>query len=132
MNYSVFKNELRNLFAYERDLNRLDQKIEDLLYEMTGVKGISYSKIPSTVNPELSEERRLELIEEMDVLVTEKKRLQLNITHIYATLSLLNEKDRKAMIDLVAKRIKSEEVAFNNGYSKSGIWKRIKKEIEKL
>lgn len=132
MNYSVFKNELRNLFAYERSLLMLVGEIEELVYEMTGVKGINYSKIPASTNTEITEERRLEMIEQLNELETEKKRLELNIRHIYGTLSMLNEKDRKAMVDLVAKRIRAEEVAFNNGYSKSGIWKRIRKEIEKL
>ena len=132
MNYATFKNELRNLYAYERDLARLNEKIEDLTYLMTGVKGINYSKIPGSANPEVSEEKRLELIEQMEELQTEKKRLQLNIGHIYSTLSRLEERDREAMMQIIVKRVNAEVVAGQNGYSRSGIWARIKREIEKL
>ena len=132
MNYATFKNELRNLYAYERDLARLNEKIEDLTYLMTGVKGINYSKIPGSANPEVTAEKRLEMIEQMEELETEKKRLQLNITHIYSTLSKLEERDREAMMQIIVKRVNAEVVAEMNGYSRSGIWARIKREIEKL
>ena len=132
MNYAVFKNELRNLYAYERDLFRVKDEIDNLTYIMTGVRGISYSKIPASSNPEITAEKRLELIEQMEELENEKKRLQLNISHIYSTLSKLNDQDMEIVVQIIAKKHNAEIVANENGYSKSGIWARIKREIEKL
>ena len=132
MNYAIFKNELRNLYAYERELTKLNDHIADLSYVMTGVKGINYSKIPASANPEISEEKRLELIDELEELENERKRLNLTVKHIYRTLGRLNESDREIVIQIVAKKYNAEMVANQVGYSKSGIWARIKREIEKL
>ena len=132
MNYATFKNELRNLYSYERDLKKINASIEDLSYLMTGVRGIDYSKAPSMPNPEVIAENRLDLIEQMEDLLKEKQRLSLNITHIYSTLSKLNENDRDIVMQIVVRKANAEIVAMAKGYSKSGIWARIKREIEKL
>lgn len=132
MNYSTFKNELRNLYSYERELSRVNDLIDNLSYAMTGVKGINYSKIPASTNPQESEEKRLEQIDDLEELLTEKQRLQLNIRHIYITLSRLDDQDRDAMIEILVKKVNAEKVAEERGYSRSGIWARIKREIEKL
>lgn len=132
MNYATFKNELRNLYSYERELKKVDASIEDLSYLMTGVRGINYSKTPTSPNPEVVAEHRLDMIEDMEALLAEKQRLTLNITHIYATLSKLDDADREAMIEILVKKVNAEKVAEERGYSRSGIWARIKREIEKL
>lgn len=132
MNYAVFKNELRNLYSYERELKKIDASIDDLFHVMTGVKGIDYSKTPALPNPELIAENRLDLIEQMDELQKEKQRLQLNISHIYTTLSKLDESDKEIVMQIVVKKTNAEMVANEKGYSRSGIWARIKREIEKL
>ena len=132
MNYATFKNELRNLYSYERELKKVDASIEDLSYLMTGVRGINYSKTPSSPNPEVVAEHRLDMIEDMEALLAEKQRLTLNIAHIYATLSKLDDADREAMIEILVKKVNAEKVAEERGYSRSGIWARIKREIEKL
>lgn len=132
MNYAIFKNELRNLYGYEKELAKINDKIADLSYVMTGVKGINYSKIPASGNPEVSAEKRLELIEQMEDLENERKRLTLTVKHIYRTLGKLNDTDRDIVIKIVAKKYNAEMVAIENGYSRSGIWARIKREIEKI
>ena len=132
MNYATFKNELRNLYSYERELNKINSSIADLRYVMTGVKGIDYSKTPASPNPEVVAEKRLDLIEQLEELETEKQRLTLNITHIYAILSKLNDSDKEIVMEIIVKKVNAEKVAIEKGYSRSGIWARIKREIEKL
>ena len=132
MNYATFKNELRNLYSYERELNKINSSIADLCYVMKGVKGIDYSKIPASPNPEVVAEKRLDLIEQLEELETEKQRLTLNIKHIYTTLSKLNGNDMEIVMEIIVKKVNAEKVAIENGYSRSGIWARIKREIEKL
>ncbi len=132
MDYKTFKNELRNLYSYERELKKIDASIEDLSYLMTGVRGINYSKTPSSPNPEVVAEHRLDMIEDMEGLLAEKQRLTLNITHIYATLSKLNDTDKEIVMQIIVKKVNAEKVANEKGYSRSGIWARIKREIEKL
>lgn len=132
MNYATFKNELRNLYSYERELNKINSSIADLRYVMTGVKGIDYSKTPASPNPEVVAEKRLDLIEQLEELETEKQRLTLNIKHIYTTLSKLNGNDMEIVMEIIVKKVNAEKVAIENGYSRSGIWARIKREIEKL
>ena len=132
MNYATFKNELRNLYSYERDLKKINASIEDLSYMMTGVRGIDYSRIPASPNPEVVAEHRLDMVEDMEELLAEKQRLTLNIAHIYTTLSKLNENDKEIVMQIIVKKVNAEKVANEKGYSRSGIWARIKREIEKL
>ena len=132
MNYATFKNELRNLYSYERELKKINASIDDLFHVMSGVKGIDYSKTPGTPNPEAIAENMLEMIEQMEELEKEKQRLTLNISHIYTALSKMNDSDRDIVMQIVVKKANAEHVAMVKGYSKSGIWARIKREIEKL
>ena len=44
MDYKTFKNELSNYRAYQKSLIQINDEIELIVYEMTGVKGIRYDK----------------------------------------------------------------------------------------
>ena len=127
MDYRTFKNELENYYSYIKEINKLKQDIDDIVYEMSGCRGIDYSKIPMTYNAELAQERILELIELKSKKDAELNRLYLNKKSIEDKLSLLEPEDREICLNIVAKKKRNIE-----GYSRSGAWSRVKRELEKV
>jgi hypothetical protein len=132
MDYRTFKNELENYYSYKREKNRIENKISDLEYEMSGVKSIDYSKIHMNPNPNLSHARMLEFIEKKEILENELKRVNLNIQHIEEILSRLSDDDKKICLRLIAKKDNVYKICFDYGYSRSGIWAKTKRELEKI
>ena len=132
MDYQSFKNELENYYTYKKDVMIIDEDIDNLLYEMTGVKGVRYDKTPISANPSLAHERLLEMIEKLHWKEKEKRRLELNIQYIEDKLSMLSDEDKKICLDLIAKKGNSILISSDHGYSKSGVWARVKREIKKI
>ena len=129
MDYKGFKNELQNYYKHLENIDRINEDIDKILYEMTGVKGVRYDKAPSMYNPELASERRYELSE-----MLEEKEIELDYTvaavkYIEMKISKLSKEDKQICIDIISKGISAEKIAKENGYSRSGIWARIKREL---
>ena len=132
MDYKGFKNELNNYYRHLRNVDRIKEEIDDIVYEMTGVKGIRYDKERSSFNPALSEERRDYLSKKL-----EEKEIELNYTlaairFIEMNLKKLNKDDREMCLKVVADEVSAELVAVEKGYSRSGVWARIRREISKI
>lgn len=132
MDYQTFKNEISNYQSYQRQIIKLEDKLDVLMYRMTGVSGVNNEKVRVSYNPQLSSERLLEMIEEKERLENEIKRLKMNIESTDKKLSVMNPVDKEMCIDVLARKISVDIVADRLGYSRQGIWARIKREIEKL
>lgn len=129
MDYKGFKNELENYYKHLKNVENIKKEIEDILYEMTGVKGIRYDKEPSSYNPQLSMERKLELIDQKEEKEIELDYTIASIRYIEKKLSKLSQEDKDICLKIISKGISSEKVRQEVGYSKSGIWKRIQREL---
>lgn len=129
MDYKTLKNELENYYKNLNDIDRIKEEIELILYEMTGVKGIRYDKEPSSFNPQLAAEKRLELIEKKEDKEIELRYLIASTKFIESKLKKLTEEDKNICLRIIAKGISAEKVRHEVGYSKSGLWKRIKREL---
>lgn len=68
----AFKNRLKNYNYHQDRINKIDEELSLIRYEMVGVKGISYDYRVSSTNIKLKDERKLELLEKHDSLVREK------------------------------------------------------------
>lgn len=68
----AFKNRLKNYNYHQDRINKIDEELSLIHYEMVGVKGISYDYRVSSTNIKLKDERKLELLEKHDSLVREK------------------------------------------------------------
>ena len=129
MDYKAFKNELENYYKHLKNKDKIKEEIENILYEMTGVKGIRYDKEPSGYNPELSAEKKLELIERKEEKEIELEYTIASIHFIEMKLKKLPEDDRRICLKIISEGVSAEKVRREVGYSKSGIWKRIKREL---
>ena len=68
----AFKNRLKNYNYHQDRINKIDEELSLIRYEMVGVKGINFDYRVSSTNIKLKDKRKLELLEEHDGLVNEK------------------------------------------------------------
>ncbi len=68
----AFKNRLKNYNYHQDRINKIDEELSLIHYEMVGVKGINFDYRVSSTNIKLKDERKLELLEKHDSLVREK------------------------------------------------------------
>ena len=130
MDYRGSKNELGNYYQNLKHIDELKEEIELILYEMTGVKGIRYDKEPTSYNPELSAEKRLDLIDRKEEKEIELEYMTASVKYIEMKLSKLSKEDKEICLKIISEGVSAEKVRREVGYSKSGIWKRIKRELQ--
>lgn len=68
----AFKNRLKNYNYHQDRINKIDEELSLIHYEMVGVKGINFDYRVSSTNIKLKDERKLELLKKHDSLVREK------------------------------------------------------------
>lgn len=87
----MLKNEIRNYTKYIKYKIALQDKIEDLWYELSGVKGVRYDKLPSLPNP--SNERQLALMDKIDYYQSELHRVDAQIRFIDSILDRMDKEE---------------------------------------
>lgn len=130
----AFKKELNCYKYYLQRLKELDEKIEVNFYEETGVKGISYDKIPSHPSEEAIAHHRLTLIEKGDKLAEERERIYKQIKHIENVVNQLPKVLRNACINIYVYG-KTYNQVVNSGdvyWTDAGLFKAIERELEKI
>ena len=130
MDYKAFKNELQNYYKHLRNRDKVREQIELVLYEMTGVKAIRYDKQPTSFSPELSIERRDELSRRLEEKEIELNYIEASIKYIEMKLKKLSDEDKAICLKVISEGVSADKVRREVGYSKSGIWKRIRRELE--
>lgn len=130
MDYKAFKNELQNYYKHVRNRDKVVEQIENIIYEMTGVKAIRYDKERSSFNPSLASERREELSARLEEKEIELNYIEASIKFIEMKLKKLSDEDKEICLKIISEGVSAEKVRRKVGYSKSGIWKRIKRELE--
>lgn len=130
----AFKKEMNCYRYYLEKLKELDEKIKLNFYEETGVKGISYDKIPSSPSEEAIANYRLTLIEKGDKLAKERERIYNQIKHIEDVVNKLPKTLKNACVNIYVFG-KSYTSVVNSGdiyWSDAGLFKAIERELEKL
>lgn len=87
----MLKNEIRNYTDYIKYKIQLQDKIEELWYELSGVKGVRYDKLPSLPNP--SNERQLALMDKLDYYQSELHRVDTQIRFIDSILDRMDKEE---------------------------------------
>ena len=128
----LFKLELKNYQNYLHYRENLLGIIDAVEYDLTGVKGIRYDKIPTSQNPSLSEERKLYLIEKLEDLRKELKRVDLNIEHTEKLMESLNDEELEMVTLVLVEHETLRRVASRLYISHPALSKRIRKILEKL
>lgn len=127
----AFKNELRNYRQYRDALQLQNARLGRLFYELSGVKGVRYDKIPVRSDYRLVEQRKLEILEDIAKTQKEAARLTYQLEMIEEVLQQMEEETRDAMVEIYTCGRRYVDVAQKYHVSPSGLQKRIDREISK-
>ena len=94
-----------------------------LEYEMANVKGVNYSKQSgNSYNPSAIEERRLNMIDQLEKLNKKKDYYKIRVDQICEILQRMNEYDRSLVMSTVADKRKYKDVAFEHKMNPSTLF----------
>ena len=131
MTYAIFTANLRNMREMRRELKKIEDELEVILYDMTGVKGIRYDNTPVSFNPSLSALKQLEGIERYDELLRERNYLQTAIAQTEECMEGMPTRLKSMLIDLYVHGLTYKKAGEKYGYSDYGLWSYVKRETEK-
>lgn len=106
-----FKRDLRSYTYHQKKAMEIDEKLEELTVKMQGVSSPTTKEIilENASNPYC--ERKLELLMEEGELVNERSKHLAEIQRIDDALKLVDENQRKILVDIYVKRRKIDHVA---------------------
>lgn len=131
MDYEMFTAGLENLNRMKKESARMKSRLDDLIYLETGVKGISYDKLPTSHNPSQVALNRLKTIDKIDALAEKKMALDSVIEILEYTLSRMPQELQNMLTDKFIRKWTYDRVGLKYGYSHSGIQYKLKNETEK-
>lgn len=109
---SVFINELRNYTSYISLSNKLGEKIDELWYEMSGVKGVRYDKQRGNFNPSSAFSKYDIFSKRLEVASKQKEEVDNRIADINDVLSKITDKNMKeAIIDVYCNNLTLRNVS---------------------
>ena len=132
MDYKSFKNELENYYKHLKNIDRIQEEIDLILYEMEGVKAVRYDKQPSSYNASLNARIMLEMSEKLEEKEIELNYAKASVKYIEMMLKKMPEEDRAICLKVISEGVSAEQIARQKGYSRGGMWKRIKREVTKI
>lgn len=131
MNYRTFTSNLSRLDDYRKSLDSIKEELDLILYEMTGVKGISYDKLPSSYNPSLTALKSLEMVEKYNEKQQEFDFTLMAIQQVEIVLARMPSELSEMLKEVFCKGMTYKSVGLKYGYSDHGLWQMLKRETEK-
>jgi DNA-directed RNA polymerase specialized sigma24 family protein len=126
----AFKNELKNYRFYQERIEALNDLIDICYYNLTGVKGVQSDKIPSSTNPELAEDARYRVYDEIDRHKRNKAITQAKLDEINEILDQLEEPIKKALIAIYADGESYEKISQEMYLSKSALFEKLETKLK--
>lgn len=127
----AFKNELANYTIYSSMLRKHREKLDELYYELEGVKGIRYDKAPSMPNKHLIMERLHYLSGEIEKTENEIERLCICLEHMENVLANMEHEIRRAIVDVYINGKAIIDICNEYNYSATGLHYQMNKCIQK-
>lgn len=131
MTYKTFVINLSNLKQYYEDKKRLESETEDLLYIMSGVRGLSYDQVLVHGNPSVKAERWHKLDDDYNKKEKELVFINKAIEQVEETLSKMPETLKTMLVKKYIQEMTFRKIGMEYGYSDKGLWKYMRRETEK-
>jgi len=130
----MIEDELKYYNSLCARIKMLQDKVEALEYDLTGVKGVNYDKVIAfgSTDPLI---KRLKFIDQCDNIDKLKEILEVEQAHkdiIDNMLKQLNDKERELIRLRFIKGLSYEEIAKRKNYDKGNTHRIIKRIIKKL
>lgn len=126
-----FKREARNYIYMQKMIPILEEEIEALRSEMTGITSPSFKEVLIENAGDPYKDKKLAMIVEISRKEEEKKSFEIRVKWIDAVFDGMEEKKRNIAFSILVLGANAENVAFNEGYSKQNIYKIIDSAIKK-
>lgn len=130
MTVDEFKVGFKHYIDLLKREKELREECENIFYQMTGVKGISYDKIPSSFNPEQVNENKLYLSDLFETKQLEIGLIQAQYKYFTVVLSKFTTDEIELMYRLFIKGQTYDYVCRDYGYSSAGLFKYVERMIE--
>ena len=132
MNFQIFTREMRSYRYYKDRIPELKEKIDDIYYKYSGVKAIRYDKIPSTPLPNIELILWEQMSRELEEPERQLKKAKDRVRECEENLAKLPKDVQEMCIRLFIEEKTYDIVCFEYGYSKHGLWEKVKREVEKI
>ena len=131
MDYETFTTNLKCLKAYKKEKKKTKDDLDLILYRETGVKGISYDRIPTSGNPQQIAFKRLEMVDDYEAKLKEYNWICDTIEEIEKYLNRMPKELRSMLKDIYVERMTYRKASSKYGYSEGGLWFYLHREVEK-
>lgn len=132
MNFKIFCRDMRSYKAFKDSIPKLKEEIDDIFYKYAGVRGIRYDKQPMSFSPELASETMDRMLKEVSAVQKELDKAERRAKECEEYLSKLPSDVRDMCIDLFVHEKTYDAVCMRYNYSKVGLWKKVKREVERI
>lgn len=123
-----FKNELRNYNYYVAMKKNYDEKLDDLWYQLSMVKGIRYDKEGGSYDINLMNSYKFELMRKIDNLETEVERVNLQLAYLNNVLIKITDIElRQALVDVYCNKMSLRKASKKYYISHTALLKRFNK-----
>lgn len=131
MDYRTFTINLSRYESNRKALAKAEDDLDLILYDMTGVKGISYNKMPGSYNESLSALKSLEMVEKYNEKLNEVEYYKNAIKSVDIIKQRLPMELWVMLRDKFVYNMTYSAVGIKYGMSANGMWNYLKREVEK-
>lgn len=127
---ATFRKKMESYRYLLYNVKDLKEQIDELYRKMSGLKGISYEKIPSMPNPEASERYKLAIIDDIAAIEKELRIHKMKLSYLEQILKLIPDPESQMFILKYRDRKTYEQIGRIFGYSPSGIFMKMDKALD--
>lgn len=128
----AFKNRIKNYNFHIEQIERINEDINIVFYNLTGVKGASYDYHVPCTNQAVKNERRTDLMERLEELKEKKKAHQEELKKLNAMLNQLDPTTREFTKKKYINNYTYDELSNQSYMARNTIKYRIDKAISKI
>ena len=128
----AFKNRIRNYNFHIEQIEQINEEINIVFYDWTGVKGASYDYHAPCTNQAIKNEHRTDLLEKLEELKEKKKAHQEELDKLNAMLNQLNKTDRELVKKKLINNFTYDELSNQSYMARTTIQYRIDKAIKDI
>ena len=131
MDYRTFCIDLENYAENLKRLQKAEDELEVILYDLCGVRGVSYDSIMVHGNPSQKALNWLKLEDKYNAKESEVERYRTAIRNVEQVKKRLPKKLWLMLNDKFVKGMTYSALGIKYGYSDHGIWNYLKREVER-
>lgn len=130
MNPDKAKRLLRSVNDYKADIDEANERLDDIWYQLTGVKGVRFDSVRGT---DFNDYKKVSAFEdqEADIRKWEKVRAiaQANLSRVNSIIVQLDEEDRECVIQIYVNGESYEKIAQRVHMSVSGLYAKLERAL---